>query len=64
VAGRDSLPDELAAARPITLLITGAGEETVCLLALEPRRLPAFGSLIRRLAARDVVARIEAEPHL
>jgi primosomal protein N' (replication factor Y) len=64
VGGRPALADELEALEPITLLITVAGEQTVCLLALEPRRLPAFGALIRRLAARDVVARVEAEPHL
>ncbi|MFN8232788.1 MAG: hypothetical protein U0V56_04740 [Actinomycetota bacterium] len=64
VAGRPGLEVELEAVRPITLLVTGAGDQTVCLVSLEPRRLPAFGSLIRRLAARDVVARVEAEPHL
>jgi hypothetical protein len=64
VVGRPELVGELEALAPVTLLVTAAEEQTVCLLALEPRRLPAFGALIRRLAARDIVARVEAEPHL
>jgi primosomal protein N' (replication factor Y) (superfamily II helicase) len=64
VAGRAAIVPELEALEPITLLVTASGEQTVCLLALEPRKLPGFGSLIRRLAARDIVTRVEAEPHL
>ena len=59
---------ELAAAldehHPITSLITTLGERTVCLLALEPGRVPAFGRAMRRLAGTGVVERVEAEPHL
>jgi primosomal protein N' len=64
VAGREELEGELEALAPITLLVSRAEGQTVCLLSLEPRELPAFGSLIRNLASRDVVARVEAEPHL
>ena len=39
-------------------------DQTVCLLALEPGRVPAFGRAVRELAAREVVTRVEAEPHL
>jgi hypothetical protein len=34
------------------------------LLALDPARVPAFGRAVRELAAREVVTRVEAEPHL
>jgi hypothetical protein len=34
------------------------------LLALDPGRVAAFGRAVRALAARDVVTRVEAEPHL
>jgi hypothetical protein len=56
--------EELALLGPTTLLVSSAGEQTVCLLALEPGRVPEFGRAIRDLAARDLVSRVEAEPHL
>jgi len=49
---------------PITALLTSLGGRTVCLLALEPGRLPAFGTAMRSLAATGVVERVEAEPHI
>jgi primosomal protein N' (replication factor Y) len=64
VAGRPAVVRALEELLPTTLLVSSAGEQTVCLLALEPRRLPAFGATVRRLAARDIVSRVEAEPHL
>jgi primosomal protein N' (replication factor Y) len=64
VVGDERLEAELAAFRPITALVTSLGGRTVCLLALEPDRLGAFGAGIRELAARGVVERVEAEPHL
>ena len=65
VIGRQMVAEELERLGPPTLLVTSdADEQTVCLLALEPRQLAGFGALMRRLAARDVVARVEAEPHL
>jgi primosomal protein N' (replication factor Y) len=64
VAGSAGLEAELAATRPITLLASTAGEQTVCLLALDPDRVSELGRVIRELAARDVVTRVEAEPHL
>ncbi|MGE5225434.1 MAG: hypothetical protein ACM3OO_01015 [Planctomycetaceae bacterium] len=64
VVGDERLERELAAFAPITALVTSLGGRTVCLLALEPGRLGAFGAGIRELAARGVVERVEAEPHL
>ena len=51
-------------ARPITLLVSAVQGQTVCLLALDPASVPAFGRAARALAVRDVVTRVEAEPHL
>jgi primosomal protein N' (replication factor Y) len=64
VIGTDEVEREVAAHEPITSLVTSLGGRTVCLLALEPDRVPAFGEAMRRLAAAGVVERVEAEPHL
>ena len=64
VIGTDALEESLDEHRPITSLVTSLGGRTVCLLALEPDRVPAFGDAMRRLAAAGVVERVEAEPHL
>jgi primosomal protein N' (replication factor Y) len=64
VVGTGELPAILDSLAPVTLLVTEVGAETVCLLALEPGRLEEFGRLARDLATRDVIARVEAEPHL
>jgi len=64
VAGSAELEAELAGVRPITMLTSSVGEQTVCLLALDPDRVSGFGRVVRELATRDVVTRVEAEPHL
>ncbi len=64
IAGTEELEQELAAVPHRTLLGTAAGGATVCLLALDPSDLPAFGRAVRGLAERGVVTRVEAEPHL
>jgi primosomal protein N' (replication factor Y) (superfamily II helicase) len=64
VAGGPALEEALAALDPITLLVSAVGEQTVCLLALDPGDVPAFGRAARELAGRDVIVRVEAEPHL
>ncbi len=64
VAGPDGLAQELEALQPITQLTSSFGGQTVCLLALERDRTPAFGLAVRALAAQDLVTRVEAEPHL
>jgi primosomal protein N' (replication factor Y) len=64
VEGGPGLGDELRAQEPISLLASSAEGRTVCLLALEERRVPAFGREMRARAARGEVTRVEAEPHL
>ncbi|MDP9296828.1 MAG: hypothetical protein M3O88_09085 [Actinomycetota bacterium] len=65
VFGSAEVEEELARLGPKTLLATPAPSgETVCLLAIDPRDVVRFGNAIRDLAARDVVTRVEAEPHL
>jgi primosomal protein N' (replication factor Y) len=64
VTGDRSLEAELGAFEPSTLLVTGGEERTVCLLALDPERVPRLGARLRELAADGVVERVEAEPHL
>ena len=60
-------PDVAAAIEgvgPASLLVTTMDGRTVCLLALDPGRVPAFGRAMRTLAERDPELRVEAEPHL
>ncbi len=64
VAGPLGLEEALRMHEPTTMLVTSAGGQTVCLLALAPERVPAFGRALRDMAARGEVARVEAEPHL
>ena len=64
VVGRRDLPEALAAIEAITMLVSSHEGQTVCLLALEPGDVPAFGRAARELARRDVIIRLEAEPHL
>ena len=64
VTGSSELEDELAALGAPSLLASGGGDVTVCLLALDPGTVGAFGRAVRGLAERGVVTRVEAEPHL
>jgi primosomal protein N' (replication factor Y) (superfamily II helicase) len=64
VIGRANLATEVDALGPRTALISTLGDRTVCLLALEPERVGAFGDAMRRLAVDGAVERVEAEPHL
>jgi hypothetical protein len=64
VVGGPALEPELDAFAPITSLVSSLEDRTVCLLALEPGRVAAFGAAMRELAVRGVVERVEAEPHL
>jgi len=64
IAGTAELEAAIAALEPTTMLSSVVGEQTVCLVALDPAGMPAFGRAIRALAAREVVTRVEAEPHL
>ena len=64
VAGTADLPNLLDAEKPITLLTSGQGDETVCLVAVRWEAVGSFGRTLRTLAERGVVSRVEAEPHL
>ncbi len=64
VLGDERLEAEVEALGASAALVTVLGGRTVCLLALEPGRVPAFGAAIREMAVRGVVDRVEAEPHL
>jgi primosomal protein N' (replication factor Y) (superfamily II helicase) len=64
VAGSPAVAAEIERGPHRTLLVTSAGDETLCLLALDARDVPAFGRAMRELAGRGVVSRVEAEPHL
>jgi primosomal protein N' (replication factor Y) (superfamily II helicase) len=64
VVGGVELEAELGALPHRTMLVSSDGEHTLCLVALDPNDLPAFGDGVRRLAERGIVSRVEAEPHL
>jgi primosomal protein N' (replication factor Y) len=64
ITGEKDLESELEAFEPSTLLVTASEGRTVCLLALDPERVPVLGTRLRELAADGVVDRVEAEPHL
>jgi primosomal protein N' (replication factor Y) (superfamily II helicase) len=64
VIGTEPLEAALAEHDPITALVTSLEGRTVCLLALKPGRVAAFGAAMRTLAAAGVVERVEAEPHI
>jgi primosomal protein N' (replication factor Y) len=64
VVGGPDLAESLARFDPITMLVSSAEGQTVCLLALDPGDVPEFGRAARELAARDTIHRVEAEPHL
>ena len=62
VLGRVGLVSELEALRPAHLLASGHGDETVCLVTLQPEDLPRFRARILELVGTGVATRIEAEP--
>jgi primosomal protein N' len=64
VAGTAALHSALEQLAPVTLLRTAAQEETICLIVVTPKGLPAFGRAMRTLAQEGIVTRVEAEPHL
>jgi len=64
VVGTDELETAIREHEPISALTTSLAGRTVCLLALKPDRLPAFGAAMRSLSAVGVVERVEAEPHI
>jgi primosomal protein N' (replication factor Y) len=64
VVGDGRLEGEVGAFGARTALVSSLGDRTVCLLAFDLDRVRAFGAAARTLAARGIVERVEAEPHL
>jgi primosomal protein N' (replication factor Y) len=65
VFGPGELEEELSRLHPKSLLGAPAPSgETVCLLAIDIGDVDRFGAAMHELAVRDVVTRVEAEPHL
>jgi primosomal protein N' (replication factor Y) (superfamily II helicase) len=64
VTGTSDVEGAVAEHAPITTLVTTGTGRTVCLVVLDPERVPTFGRAMRRLAGEGVVERVEAEPHL
>jgi hypothetical protein len=64
VVGGEGVEDAIRDLGARTVLTTSLGGRTVCLLALDPERIPAFGRAMRTLAASGVVERVEADPHI
>jgi len=64
ILGGEGLEVELSALPHRTMLVSSDGEQKLCLVALGPADLGAFGDGVRRLAERGIVSRVEAEPHL
>jgi primosomal protein N' (replication factor Y) len=64
VSGTPTLREELDVTDPVHVLETSLGDETLCLVTVAPERLEEFGRIVRSLAERGIVTRVEAEPHL
>jgi primosomal protein N' (replication factor Y) (superfamily II helicase) len=64
VTGNPSLAERLSRLEPTTLLETTRDGSTVCLLALEPGRVEAFGRSVRQLATEGIVERVQADPQM
>ncbi|HEX9824846.1 MAG TPA: hypothetical protein VGB51_10715 [Actinomycetota bacterium] len=62
--GTPALEGALSAVAPVHLLATSLGDEAVCLVTLRPESIPEFRSLVRGLAEKGTVTRVEAEPQL
>jgi primosomal protein N' (replication factor Y) (superfamily II helicase) len=64
VVGTPGLADSLASVRPVHLLSSTAGGETVSLVTVDPNAVPRFRERIVSWAGEGIVTRVEAEPHL
>ncbi|MGA9162108.1 MAG: hypothetical protein WB297_14750 [Actinomycetota bacterium] len=64
VSGGPELERELRTLAHRSLLVSSVGGATICLVALDPGDVPAFGDAMRRLAGGGAVTRVDAEPHL
>lgn len=64
VLGKDAMPGALSALAPVTLLTSGSGEGTVCLVTVRPDDVARFRRRFVELATEGTLSRVEAEPHL
>lgn len=64
VMGGERLPGALESLEPVTLLVSRPEDETVCLVALRPKQVPAFRGRVLELIDEGVIRRVEAEPQL
>jgi primosomal protein N' (replication factor Y) len=62
--GTAAIPEALRPLDPVTLLVSGSGDETVCLVTVRPADLEGFRERVRGLAEDQTVSRVEAEPQL
>ena len=64
VLGGSLLSQALRASGPESLLVSGVGDEAVCLVTVRPETLPRFRARILELVREGTVTRVEAEPQL
>jgi primosomal protein N' len=64
IIGTAEIPDRLAAMGPVNLLVSGDGDERVCLVTVSPEALDELVTAVRLWARAGEVRRVEAEPHL
>jgi hypothetical protein len=56
--------DQLKGGGASTVIATGDGEATLCLVSVPADAFDGFQDEVRRLAADGIVSRVEAEPQL
>ena len=64
VVGTPSLAEALASLRPVHLLTSSIGGETVSLVTVDPEAVPRFRERIVTWVGEGIVTRVEAEPQL
>ncbi|HEX5947957.1 MAG TPA: hypothetical protein VFZ45_00175, partial [Actinomycetota bacterium] len=64
VTGTPPLADALASIRPVHLLTSSIGAETVSLVTVQPDAVPRFRERIVTWVGEGIVTRVEAEPQL
>jgi primosomal protein N' (replication factor Y) (superfamily II helicase) len=64
VVGTPPLADALASIRPVHLLTSSIGAETVSLVTVHPEAVPRFRDRIVAWVGEGIVTRVEAEPQL
>jgi primosomal protein N' (replication factor Y) (superfamily II helicase) len=62
--GEPAIPDRIAAADPLNILVSGRGDGTVCLVTVRPTHLEEFRDTVLSLVSEGIVERVEAEPQL